>query len=280
MKSVKDPDTLMTLSASYRRILQKMGYYEYQRGLIYHHLNQEGGWNSHLERCRNFILKSFNHIKPDVVTVLGSGWLLDFPLREISEKAKAVNLVDIIHPPELREQVSGMGNVMLLEEDITGGLISEIWEKAGRRYFFNKVRSLGEIKIPDYQPDYEPGMVVSLNILTQLESLPILLLEKKAKVDEESLQTFRKNIQQNHVRFLLKHQSVLITDTSEVITEASGKVSEKKSAIITLPEGTEMVNWTWNFESKKSDFYRKKSVFNVIALLYENGPGESKKNIS
>jgi hypothetical protein len=269
----------MTLNASYRRILQKMGYYEYQRGLIYHHLNQEGGWNSHLEKCRHFILKSFNHIKPHVVTVLGSGWLLDFPLREISENASAVYLVDIVHPPELRKQVSGMGNVLLREEDITGGLISEIWEKAGSRYFFNKIRSLGEIKIPDYQPDYEPGMVVSLNILTQLESLPIRLLEKKAKVDEESLLTFRKSIQMNHIRFLLKYQSVLITDTSELITEASGKVSEKRSALIGLPEGTDMESWTWNFESKKSDFYRKKSVFNVTALFYENGPGESKKNV-
>ncbi len=269
----------MTLSTSYRRILQKMSYYEYQSGLIYHHLNQEGGWNSHLENCRNFILRSFNLIKPDVVTVLGSGWLLDFPLKEIAEKVSVVNLVDIVHPPELKDQISGMGNVLLKEEDITGGLISEIWEKAGRSRIFNRIRSLDGIKINDYAPDYEQGMIVSLNILTQLESLPVRLLEKKTRIDENDLLLFRKNIQQSHIRFLLNNRSVLITDIAEVISETSGRVSEKKSLLVGLPEGSYREDWTWNFENRKSDFYRKKSVFKISAHLYEHGPGKGKEDI-
>jgi len=258
----------MTHSALYRIILQKMGYYNYQRGLIYHHLNQEGGWNSHLRNCRNFILKSIDCIKPAVVTVLGSGWLLDIPLREMADQLTEINLVDIVHPPEVKNQVSGIKNVILREEDISGGLISEVWEKAGHKLFFNKLRSLDEIKIPEYQLSFDPGLIISLNILTQLESLPVELLKKKAIADEKSYIGFRKAIQQNHIIFLKKHKSVLITDLSEIVTESSGKVSEIISVLTDLPEGIFKEEWTWNFDTKSSDYYNKKSIFRVAAKLF------------
>lgn len=257
----------MTHSTSYRRILHKLGYYNYQRGLIYRHLDQEGNWNTHLKNCRNFILKSIDFYKPSVVTVLGSGWLLDLPLREMAGQVSEINLVDIVHPPEVKSQISEMKNVVLKEEDISGGLISEIWQKAGRRSFLNKLRSLDEIKIPVYQPQFETGMIVSLNIFTQLESLPIELLKRKSVADEERFMRFRKEVQQNHLTFLEKHKSVLITDLSEVVTESSGKVTEIRSVLTGLPGGKLKDEWTWYFDLRNSDYYRKKSVFKVAAIL-------------
>lgn len=257
----------MTLDSSYRRILHRMGYYNYQQGLIYHHLNQEGGWNSHLTNCRNFILKSCDIVKPDVVTVLGSGWLLDFPLSELAEKVSEVNLVDIIHPPEVKNQSAGFKNVVLREDDITGGLISEVWKKAGKRSFFNRLRSVGEIKIPEYQPQFDAGMIVSLNIFTQLESLPLDLLKKKSTADEESLLKFRKKVQESHISFLKKHKSVLITDLSEIVTDKSGRTDEIISVLVDLPEASCREEWTWYFDLKRSDYYNKRSVFKVAALL-------------
>jgi hypothetical protein len=244
-----------------------MGYYNYQRGLIYHHLDEEGSWNTHLKNCRNFILKSLDFYKPSVVTVLGSGWLLDLPLSEIADRVPEINLVDIVHPPEVKTQVSEMKNVVLREEDISGGLISEVWYKAGRRSFFNKLRSLDDIKITVYQPQYETGMIISLNIFTQLEVLPVELLKKKAVADEESFIRFRKEIQQNHLSFLKNHESVLISDLSEVISERSGRVRENNSVLIGLPEGKLKEEWTWYFDLRNSDYYRKKSVFRVSAIL-------------
>ena len=35
-------------------MLSKMGYYTYQNGLIYNHLNQEGGWDGHLATLQEF----------------------------------------------------------------------------------------------------------------------------------------------------------------------------------------------------------------------------------
>ena len=257
----------MSYSASYRRILNRLGYYNYQRGLIYHHLNQEGGWNSHLKNCRNFILKAVDIIKPSTVTVLGSGWLLDLPIQEISDRAITINLVDIIHPPEVRRQVSELKNVVLMEEDVSGGLITEVWDKAGTRMFFNKLRSLDGIEIPFYEPKYEPGLVISLNILTQLEALPLELLKKKTITDENSYLHFRKEIQEKHILFLKKHRSVLITDLSEVVTESSGRVNDINSILTDLPEAQYKEEWTWNFDLRSSDYYHKKSVFRVTAML-------------
>jgi len=257
----------MTLSTSYRRILHRMGYYNYQQGLIYRHLNQEGGWSSHLGNCRSFILKSFDLIRPSVITVLGSGWLLDLPLRELADRVTAINLVDIVHPPEVKSQVAELKNVILREEDVTGGLISEVWQKAGHRTFLNKLGSLDEIEIPEYKPEFDPGMVVSLNIFTQLESMPLQLLKKKSACDDDRFLQFRKEIQQNHIAFLRKHHSVLITDLSEVVTESNGRIDEIVSVLVDLPRARLKEEWTWNFDLKRSDYYRKRSVFKVAAIL-------------
>ena len=258
----------MPHSTSYRRILHKMGYYNYQRGLIVHHLHDEGSWNTHLTNSRNFILKSLEIYKPTVVTVFGSGWLLDLPLMEINEMADEINLVDIIHPPEVKSQVADMKKVILREEDVTGGLIEEVWKRASRKTFLNKLRSFEEINIKKYQPGFDPGIVISLNILTQLETLPVEFLRKKSNADEESFHQLRKKIQQNHLAFLENNKSVLITDCAEVVTESSGKTSEIKSVLVDLPEGRIREDWTWNFDLKQSDYYTRRSVLKVSGIIF------------
>jgi hypothetical protein len=257
----------MTHNLSYRIILQRMGYYNYQRGLIYHHLDEEGSWNSHLNNCRTFILKALNLNKPSKVTILGSGWLLDLPLNEMHDSLEEIILVDIIHPPEVKEQAAVLKKVILREEDISGGLINEVWQKAGHRSLFNKLKSLDEIIIDEYKPLFDPGMIISLNILTQLESLPVELLRKKSIKNEEGFLRFRKEVQSKHISFLMNHKSVLITDISEIITDNSGKIKENPSVLTDLPEAKYKEDWTWNFDLRRSDYYSKKSVFKVSAMM-------------
>jgi hypothetical protein len=194
-----------------------MGYYNYQQGLIYRHLNQDKGWISHEEHCRNFIIKALDYFKPEKVTVYGSGWLMDLPLAEMAERVDRIFLVDIIHPPEVITQTAGFKNIQLVEEDVTGGLIEEVWKKAGNRTFFNRLSSLSDISVPEYQPVDDPGLAISLNILTQLETLPEKLLRKKCRVDEKEYINFRKEIQLLHIRFLEKHKSVMILILREPI---------------------------------------------------------------
>ncbi|MDX9724996.1 MAG: hypothetical protein RBT38_01315 [Bacteroidales bacterium] len=257
----------MAHSTEYRRILSRMGYYNYQRGLIYHHLDEQGSWDTHLKKCRGFILKAAEIIKPSLITVFGSGWLLDLPLSELHERTPEIILVDIVHPPEVREQITKLGGVSLVELDVSGGLISEVWKKAGKRTILNRLPSLETVQIPGFDPGFDPGMVVSLNILTQLEALPAEYLRKKTGACEKDLLLFRKTVQQRHLDFLNRHKSVIITDTSEIITEKSGKVKEVKSLLAELPDSDVRDEWTWNFESRNRDYYRARSVFKVIGCL-------------
>jgi hypothetical protein len=160
-----------------------------------------------------------------------------------------------------------MKKVILREDDVTGGLIEAVWKKASHKTFLNKLRSIEEINVNKYQPGFDPGLVISLNILTQLETLPVEFLRKKSNADEENFIQLRKKIQQNHLAFLESNKSVLITDCAEVITESSGRTSEIKSVLVDFPEGRLREDWTWKFDLKQSDYYRKKSVLMVSAIL-------------
>jgi hypothetical protein len=264
----------MTYSEEYRRILNRMGYYGYQSGLIYRHLNQDGGWDEHLQRCRDYILKAIGRMNPRKVTILGSGWLLDLPLAEISEMAKEVILTDIVHPPEVAKQVREFKNVTVVEADATGGLVHEVWNKVREQTFFNKLRSPESIKIPDYIPANDPGLVISLNILTQLESLIIEYLSEKTKIGREDLRKMRSEIQGKHLAFLQKYPSVLISDVEEVFTARNGDTNVVPTLLARLPEGNNMEEWSWGFDLKGSDFNNSTSRMKVIAVTYD-GQGKA-----
>ena len=127
--------------------------------------------------------------------------------------------------------------------------------------------SLDTIKIPDYEPEEDPGLVISLNILTQLETLLVDFMKKRISVKDEEVFRFRAGIQKKHISFLQKHNSVLISDTSEIFTGKSGKTITNKSLITDLPACKYKEEWTWNFDLKGSDFNNKRSVLEVVALI-------------
>jgi len=257
----------MPHTASYRRILHTMGYYNYQQGLIFRNLNQDRGWDTHLTHCRDFILKAIEFVKPSGITVLGSGWLMELPLAEMAERTEKIVLIDIVHPPEVFEQTKRLRNVEISEEDLSGGLIAEVWKKAGRKSFFNRLPSLETIVIPEYKPHEDPGMVISLNILTQLEILPEKLLRKKSKASDEDFKNFKKEIQEKHIGFLSAYPSILISDVAEVLIEADGSMVENSTLLAELPQGKLSESWMWDFDLKHADYNRKKSKFKVVALL-------------
>jgi hypothetical protein len=248
-------------------MLGRMGYYNYQNGLIYHHLNQEGQWEDHQEHCRNFILRAIELYNPQKVTILGSGWLLDLPLAELTERISKVDLIDIIHPPDVINQIKNYRNVELIEDDVTGGLIAEVWQKAGKAFFIKKARLLGKINIPDYEPKNDPGLIISLNLLTQLESLIIDFIKKRSNAKEEDLSVFRSEIQHRHINFLEKYHSVIITDYAEVITGRTGIIKTIPTLFTELPAGKVREEWIWNFDKKGGDLYNSMSQFKVIALI-------------
>jgi hypothetical protein len=258
----------MRYSNYYKRLLSKLGYYDYQSRLIFRHLNQEGGWDSHNENCRRFILRALELYKPEKVTVLGSGWLLELPLAELAERTDKVFLVDIVHPPDVVSQTAVLKNVVLVENDVTGGLIEEVCKELQNYPFLKRMKSLENIKIPEYKPDFDPGLVISLNILTQLESLPVDYLRSRARIPEEEYSRFRSAIQGSHLGFLKKHPSILISDTAEIFTDRKGQEESVPTLLTELPSGRLTEHWTWDFDLKGIDNYTRRSVMNVIAVAF------------
>ena len=251
----------------YKRVLNKLGYFDYQQGLIERHLKQEGGWDSHLARCRNFILKAAEFYKPEKITVMGSGWLLDLPLAELLEITGSVTLTDIVHPPEVIRQVSSLSNVKLSTEDITGGLIENIWHETRKAPLFGKLKSLDGIEIPQFKFREDPGLLISLNIMSQLEVLPVRYLKTRTHAGEEELLKFRAAVQERHLELLHNHKSVLLTDTNEIFTDRSGGKTDVRSVVIDLPEGRMKEEWEWDFDLKYTDYYGKRSVMKVTAIM-------------
>jgi hypothetical protein len=248
-------------------MLGRMGYYNYQAGMIHHHIREEGGWEDHLRHCRDFILKAIDMFKPEKVTVLGSGWLLDLPFAEIAESTAKVCLIDIIHPPDVITQVRSFSNVELSEDDVTGGLIAEVWEKAGKFSFFKRLKSLSDIEIPEFKTDTDPGMVISLNITTQLEALILGYVKKRGRFSDKELTDFRKGIQEMHIRFLKKHRSVIISDCEEILIDKSGNITSDLTLLADLPRGIFKEEWTWNFDKPGDGLYNSKSQFRIVALI-------------
>jgi hypothetical protein len=243
-----------------------MGYYNYQNGLIYRHLNQEGGWDDHLEHCRNLILRTMELSHPEKVTVLGSGWLLELPLAEMAERTGKVCLTDIVHPPDVITQVSSLKNVEVRELDITGGLIEEVWNKTRKNSFLKKLKSLSNITVNEYIPLEDPGMVISLNIITQLETLLLKYLKGRSDIVEEEIKGFRSKIQKKHIDFLKKHRSLLITDYEETFINRSGDHQTQQTLITELPPFRYREEWTWDFDLKGVDFYNSKCIMKVVGI--------------
>jgi hypothetical protein len=110
-------------------------------------------------------------------------------------------------------------------------------------------------------------MVISLNILTQLESLLVEFIRKRSKTEKEELKLFRAEIQKQHINFLMKHPSVLITDLAEVITSRTGSIETIPTMVTDLPPCRICEEWTWNFDMTGADLYNCRSHFKVLALL-------------
>lgn len=225
---------------------KKMGYLYEAIAMRERYRRNKASWQPHLENTRRFILSvAENTAKKDRITILGSGLLLDVPLKELSRLFKEVVLADIIHLPETRKTAKKFKNVRLLEHDASG--ISE-------RIFMN-IRE-GVMKLPEPMPrlpENEADLVVSLNLLSQLPVVPHVHALKKMTdsedgVSDDDIRGWCRRLIESHVSWLrsLPCQTCLISDHSFSRKDRNGIIKEKGSTLygFNLPEPDE--SWTWN----------------------------------
>ncbi|MGE0088402.1 MAG: hypothetical protein AB7S50_02880 [Bacteroidales bacterium] len=248
-------------------VLQKMQYTSDQQGIIKRYLREKEGWDIHISKTKQAVLQSSNTKEKGKVLILGSGWLLDCPINELSQSFDEVILADIIHPKQIVKKYKNLRNVTFLKIDLTGGLIEYIHKniKPGKKYLLSSV--LTEIRSFSYLIPEEMDFVISLNILSQLSIIITDYLKKVSTFSENELKEIATVIQQNHINSLPKNKCILISDFEEELYDEDNRLLGVNPLLFTdLPKGNSTEKWQWKFDSSMTYRDDIKTYFNVIAI--------------
>lgn len=244
-----------------------MGYLSDQEGIMNRYLREKENWEPHLTHSKNFINESFRDKDIQSVAVLGSGWLLDVPIKSLSKRFKKVLLLDINHPAQIRKKVEGFKNVTLQELDLTGGAVQFAWKLRKKNdEFYSKY------VLEDFQPqipklDMQPDALISLNLLNQLDIHVVDFIRKKHNCFmPDEYRRFRRVLQEFHINWISKQPGCLISDMIETTESADGETTSKNLAHADMPEFSRAEEWIWDFDLSGTYTEKKQTRFTVRAL--------------
>jgi len=174
------------------KIIRRMGYLRDQEGIMNRYLGESEQWQYHLEKTRSFIAGSFAGCQAESVAVLGSGWLLDVPLEKLRHRFSHIYLVDIHHPPQIRKKVSTLKEVELVEEDLSGGAIEQVWSFLRKHKGDHSATGLlEEIILNPPLVGQQADALISVNLLNQLDILLCDHIRRKLPFQQELSVPFR-----------------------------------------------------------------------------------------
>jgi hypothetical protein len=250
-----------------RKATRKMGLVKDQKGIINRYMRESKNWDSHLRHTRDFIIHSAREKNKKLAVILGSGWLLDVPLHELSEQFEKVELYDIRHPAQIKKKTEKLHNVELLEVDLTGGVIQQVYQVMKNIQKSNKRPLLSSIEVSPIRFQSPPDFIVSCNVLTQLGLLIKDYLINQHVTTSSEIVALEKRLQENHVQILKKGKSCIITETEEEIYDENDTLIGTNPLLqIRLPESKETKKWKWYFDTKM--YYREdaKTYLNVTGM--------------
>lgn len=201
-------------------------------------------WQSHLEQTRKMVLaKAESSLNRTRVVILGSGLLLDVPLEELASLFNEVVLVDIVFLPEVRSRVKPYNNVRLVQHDVTN-MAQKLYEniRSGHRELPQAASAVPDI-------DINTGLVVSLNILSQLWVMPRAYARKSLRhLDEQEVDDWCEQIVRSHYAFLqsLACPVCLIADHEFIKRDQEGRIVSQGSTIAGLALPEPETCWTWD----------------------------------
>jgi len=214
------------------------------------YIRESSHWKAHLESTRNFISASFRQTEVESVAVLGSGWLLDVPLEHLLSRFKHIYLVDIHHPVQIRKRTASLSRVELIEEDLSGGAIEQVWG------FLKKPASEQEVLLPGHLAlspplsHIRPDAMISVNLLNQLDIMLCDHILKRKHFQQGELTPLRTAIQAFHLDWISRKPGCLITDTLEEVVDKNGVKKSNALLYTKLPEGIRHDSWWWDFDTQ------------------------------
>lgn len=251
-----------------------MGYLRDQRGIMSRYLRESSNWEKHLELTRSFISSAFTDTFPgkdkkESIAILGSGWLLDVPLEELTRRFGKVYLVDINHPPQIRKKASHMDHVYLLEEDLSGGAIEQVWQFTSEKRKRPLEELIKGITLSPSLNSIDPSVMISVNLLNQLDIIICDHLIKKGYSEENDLKQIRGIIQSSHLDWITQVPGCLITDTREISIDKDGNETANTLVYTELPQGLRREQWSWEFDNSGNYRPGSRSKMEVEALEWQ-----------
>jgi hypothetical protein len=255
-----------------KKIFRKFGYFKDLNGIINRYLREINTWEDHLNKTKNFILRTGENKEKSKVVVLGSGWLLDVPFMELAQAFKEVVFVDIRHPRQIEHKLKNYKNIRLIETDITG-LVETVYHalKTNKK---NKnkldLKSIEPIYSEEFAREIQSSdYVISVNLLNQLDILICDYIEKSKQYAENEIMLFRSYIQNNHLQLLPKNKSVLVTDYEELNYDKSNQVVNRKKLVFAdISDNLIKEKWIWHFDTLKTYRSGLKTDFKVMAVEF------------
>lgn len=247
------------------RAFRRVGYLQGQLGIKVRYRQCRHAWHSHLELTKVAILTAVQECAQHrKCVILGSGRLLDVPLKKLSQLFQEVVLVDTVHPLSAYAAAVWYRNVRLVSADVTG--TAEELTHVARHPDRPLPRATPTLFCDDPKIDY----VASVNLLSQLAYLPGLYLEKGERAEAE-VEAYSNAVLAEHLAYLQRLPGVvsLITDFEKLVVDKQGQITERIDILhgVKLPWPGE--EWTWkhvplNLLSKDFSYDRRvRAIANV-----------------
>jgi len=246
-------------------IFKKLGFAIDQEGILHRFLREGSAWNTHLNNTKDWIKNTC--IKPQFksITIIGSGWLLDVPIDEILSHFKEIYLIDVVHPEQIKHKYRKFSHLHFIEGDITGGMAREVYNLIYKTKS-KKSSDILQLQTTPYKLP-EADLVVSLNILNQLDILLFDVIQEHITVSKDEELTFRTRIQQEHLDLLEKYSFCLISDWEQSSTHIKTKEKSIKPLVrVSPPKYIQTKEWKWNFDSQGLYEEETEVIFDVKAF--------------
>lgn len=218
------------------KIARRLGYLKENISIISRYGRCKNAWSNHLKKSRDVIKEAIVKAPGNNrVIVFGAGLGYDLPLKELISHFKEVVLVDLIHSFPIRWISWRNPNVKLITHDVTESID-------------NIITGNLEIRSPNrFLDDDQADLIISLNILSQLPTLPSAYLEDYLKINQDDINFMSKKIIECHLKYLecFSCTVCLITDIEREIFDTKGKLIKKLSALNDTPIPWQNRTWVW-----------------------------------
>ena len=248
-----------------KKISRVFGFNKDREGLITRYLNEAENWKSHIDHTKDYILNSARNKKKECCIILGSGWWLDLPVKELHEIFNKLIFIDISHSNQIKLKAKKYPKVELVTADISGVLDAltkkEFYKTKDLLFEIKKVNSFNLIE------KREADFVVSLNMLSQVSYFPIKYIQNKKKIFGIEAEKLAEFIEKKHIDILPKNKSCIITDYYQYEYDSGNNLlSEQKRLNIKLPYNSTLKEWEWDFDMSGNYINKRKVKFKVAAL--------------